>query len=160
MNRNAALEWNTVWCGFGWLDVRDQGAPSNPGPQEVLATKILNGTVPAPCLSGDPTGVPGDPSPGAVPTVTALHQNIPNPFNPTTKITFDLARDGQVRLQVFDVAGHLVKTLVNGPMLAKRSHEVVWSGLDEAGNRVPSGVYLYQLVTDDLTATKKMALLQ
>jgi hypothetical protein len=161
MNRDAALKWNTVWMGFGWLDIRDQGMPANPSPQEILATKILQGTLPVDCQeSVDPTGVPGDPSLDAVPAVSALHQNVPNPFNPTTKVTFDLARNGQVRLQVFNVAGHLVKTLVNGTMQAKRNHEVVWNGLDETGKRVPSGVYLYQLVTDEMTATKKMALLK
>jgi hypothetical protein len=160
MNRNAALEWNTVWCGFGWLDIRYQGMPASPGPQEILATKVLNGTLPVTCSGGEPTGVPIEQAPSAVPDVSALHQNVPNPFNPTTKVTFDLARNGQVRLQVFNVAGHLVKTLVNGTLPAKRNHEVVWNGLDEAGKRVPSGVYFYQLVTDELTATKKMALLK
>jgi hypothetical protein len=161
MNRSAALKWNTVWMGFGWLDVRFQGPPVNPGPQEVLIGKILPGVLPGPCQEGvDPADTPDDPSVDAVPAVSALHQNVPNPFNPTTKIAFDLARNGQVRLQVFNVAGHLVKTLVNGPMQAKRNHEVVWNGLDEAGNRAPSGVYFYQLVTDELTATKKMALLK
>jgi hypothetical protein len=161
MNRNAALKWNTIWFGFGWLDVRFQGPPSNPGPAELLVGKILPGVLPGGCLQGiDITDTPDDPSVDAVPAVSALHQNVPNPFNPTTKITFDLARNGQVRLQVFNVAGHLVKTLVNAPMQAKRNHEVVWNGLDEVGKRVPSGVYFYQLVTDDLTATKKMALLK
>jgi hypothetical protein len=161
MNRNAALKWNTVWMGFGWLDVRFQGPPSNPGPQELLVGKILGGVLPGPCIQGiDVTDTPGTPGVDAVPAVSALHQNVPNPFNPTTKISFDLARNGQVRLQVFNVAGHLVKTLINGTMPAKRNHEVVWNGLDEAGNRVTSGVYFYQLVTDELTATKKMALLK
>ena len=62
--------------------------------------------------------------------MTSLHQNVPNPFNPTTKITFDLARAGQVKLQVFNVAGSLVKTLVDGALPARRNHEVVWNGLD------------------------------
>jgi hypothetical protein len=133
----------------------------NPGPQELLAGKILPGVLPAMCFEPCKcTDGPSDPWVDGVPAVSVLHQNVPNPFNPTTKITFDLARNGHVRLQVFDVAGRTVKTLVNGPMPARRNHEVVWNGLDEAGNRVPSGVYLYQLVTDDLTATKKMALLK
>jgi len=175
MNRNVAQKWNTVWMGFGWFDIRFSGAPTNPGPQRVLASKIIAQTVPtsidpdgmgplAPVAcnpAGGTTDTPGDdPVIEAPPAVTSLHQNVPNPFNPTTKISFDLARNGQVKLQVFNVAGHLVKTLVDGAMPAKRGHEVVWNGLDEAGNRVPSGVYFYQLVTDELTATKKMALLK
>jgi hypothetical protein len=175
MNRNVAQKWNTVWMGFGWFDIRFSGAPTTPTPKEVLAKKIIDQTVPASIdpdgmgplaavlcnPAGGTTDVPGDdPVIEAPPAVTNLHQNVPNPFNPTTKIRFDLARNGQVKLQVFNVAGHLVKTLVDAAMPAKRGHEVVWNGLDAAGNRVPSGVYFYQLVTDELTATKKMALLK
>jgi hypothetical protein len=161
MNRNAALEWNTVWLGFGWFDIRHSGTPSSPTPQDNLLTKILSQTVAASCNQPGGTTDTGDgDSVDAPPAVTQLLQNVPNPFNPTTKISFDLARDGHVKLQVFNVAGHLVKTLVNGTMRAQRGHEAVWNGLDEAGNRVPSGVYFYQLVTDELTATKKMALLK
>jgi flagellar hook assembly protein FlgD len=92
--------------------------------------------------------------------VTTLHQNVPNPFNPSTKISFDLSRAGHVKLQVFDVAGHLVKTLANAKFEAKAKHEITWNGLDEAGRRVPSGVYFYQLVTDDFSSTKKMVVLK
>jgi hypothetical protein len=160
MNRNAGLSWNTVWQGFAFQDIRFAGTPTNPTPRQSLASRIIAQTVPAMCVGGTPTGNGQDPVVDAPPAVSSLHQNVPNPFNPTTKISFDLAREGQVKLQVFNVAGHLVKTLVDGAMPAKRGHEVAWNGLDEAGNRVPSGVYFYQLVTDDLTATKKMALLK
>ena len=96
----------------------------------------------------------------ALPRVSALHQNVPNPFNPTTTIRFDLAREGHVELRIYDVAGHVVKTLVNGTLAPGRNIAIPWSGLDEAGARVPSGVYFYQLVTDDFTATKKMVLMK
>ncbi len=56
--------------------------------------------------------------------------------------------------------GHLVKTLVNGSMKPGYNQTVTWNGLDEGGRRVPSGVYFYQLVTDELTATKKMVMLK
>jgi hypothetical protein len=162
MNRDAGQNWNTIWQGFSWGDIRFAGTPSSPSPKRSLLTRVIAQTVPSMCLTADPTtGTPGDdPVVDAPPAVSSLHQNVPNPFNPTTKISFDLAREGQVKLQVFNVAGHLVKTLVDGTMPAKRGHEVVWNGLNDAGNRVPSGVYFYQLVTDDLTATKKMALLK
>ena len=101
-----------------------------------------------------------EPDVEAVPAVSKLHQNVPNPFNPTTTIKFDLAHDGQVRLQIFDVAGHLVRTLVNGTLTRGYNQAVTWNGLDEGGRRVPSGVYFYQLVTDDLTATNKMVMLK
>ena len=101
-----------------------------------------------------------DPEVEAVPAVTVLHPNVPNPFNPATTIRFDLARDGVVRLQIFDAAGRLVKTLVDGEMTRGFGKVVTWNGYDESGRHAPSGVYFYKLVTVDATATKKMVMLK
>jgi hypothetical protein len=164
MNKNNTLKWNTIWMGFGWFDIRNAFG-SNPSsgsgsPDIQLARKILNAALPVGCVQGpNPVDTP-DPEVEAVPAVSMLHQNVPNPFNPTTTIKFDLARDGHVRLQVFDVAGHMVRTLVNGTMTRGYNQSVTWNGLDEGGRRVPSGVYFYQLQTDELTATKKMVMLK
>lgn len=84
-----------------------------------------------------------------------LAQNYPNPFNPTTTIRFGLARRGHVMLRVFDVAGRLVRRLVDEELEA-RWHAVQWDGLDGRGRRVPSGVYFYRLVATDYSATRKM----
>jgi len=165
MNKNSVLKWNTIWMGFGWFDIRDAfvSPPATaPGtPELTMIQKIFNGTLPIGCIQAiDPTDT-GDPDPSVdvAPKQTALFANVPNPFNPTTKIAFDLARAGQVKLQIFDVAGHVVKTLVNGATPAGR-HELTWTGLDQGGRRVSSGVYFYQLVTDDFSQTRKMALLK
>jgi hypothetical protein len=160
MNRDATAKWNTIWQGFGWPDIRDPfgGAPGQA--ELTLMRKIFLGTLAAGCIEAeDPTDIGNDPEPALAPARTALLQNVPNPFNPTTKISFDLARAGQVKLQVFDVAGHLVRTLVDGAKPVGR-HEVAWNGLDESGRRASSGVYFYQLVTDDFSQTRKMALLK
>jgi hypothetical protein len=163
MNKNSTLNWNTVWTGFPWYDIRvafnTSPLSGNGTPDVQLARKVLTAILPLDCQAGTSTGTP-DPEVDAVPAVSKLHQNVPNPFNPTTMIKFDLARDGRVQLQVFDVAGHLVRTLVNGTMTRGFDQSVAWNGLDEGGRRVPSGVYFYQLVTDDLTATKKMVMLK
>ena len=164
MNKNSALNWNTAWMGFGWFDIRDafNANPSSGSgaPDTRLARKILNALLPVSCVRAEnPTDTP-EPDVEAVPAVSKLHQNVPNPFNPTTTIKFDLAHDGQVRLQIFDVAGHLVRTLVNGTLTRGYNQAVTWNGLDQNGRRVPSGVYFYQLVTDDLTATNKMVMLK
>ncbi|MCP4550218.1 MAG: T9SS type A sorting domain-containing protein [bacterium] len=98
----------------------------------------------------------GDDRPVAV---TKLHGNYPNPFNPTTTISFSLAEAGQVELAVYDITGRLVTELVNGKMAAD-NHEVIWSGMDVRGNRVASGVYFYKLTADDYTATEKMIMLK
>jgi hypothetical protein len=159
MNKDAALNWNTVMSSFGWFDIRDDFGGSPGRDEQDLLLTVLQCVLPAGCVEPlDPVGT--DPTVDALPKVSALHQNVPNPFNPTTKISFDLARDGRVKLQVFDVSGRLVKTLVNAQMAAGAKQQVTWNGLNEAGKRVSSGVYFYQLVTDDFTATKKMVVLK
>jgi subtilisin-like proprotein convertase family protein len=87
--------------------------------------------------------------------VVALHDNYPNPFNPITKIMFDLPRSGQVRLDVFDVSGRLVRTLVD-EVRAPASYTETWDGTDNRGARVASGAYYYRLTANDRVFTKKM----
>lgn len=81
------------------------------------------------------------------PTQTRLLAATPNPFNPSTSLRFELARESRVRLVVYDVSGRRVRTLVDRRMPAGY-HRVQWQGVDERGHRVSSGVYLYELVTD------------
>ncbi|MBD3168396.1 MAG: T9SS type A sorting domain-containing protein [candidate division Zixibacteria bacterium] len=90
----------------------------------------------------------------AIPGEVALGQNYPNPFNATTVIPFELSADGNVILKVYNLAGQLVETLVNGYMNAG-SHKAQWDA-----STVSSGVYFYTLETDDYTTTKKMNLLK
>ena len=102
------------------------------------------------------TGVGGLP---AVPMVTHLEQNVPNPFNPVTKIRFSIAEPGWVSLVVYDVAGRTVRTLVQGRRDVDR-YEVMWDGREDNGGLVASGVYLYELVASGHEETKKMVLLR
>lgn len=95
----------------------------------------------------------------ALPDAYALFQNNPNPFNPTTTISFNLASEGQVRLAVYNITGQRVKTLLNGPRQAGL-HNVVWDGRDESGNSVASGIYFYRMETADYTESKQMVLLK
>jgi hypothetical protein len=98
-----------------------------------------------------------------VPTPTAwktrLLQNQPNPFNPTTKIGFTLAREGDVALRIYAVDGRLVRNVFEGRG-ALGYNERVWDGRDERGLSVPSGVYLYRMVTEGVVETRKMMLLK
>jgi hypothetical protein len=93
-----------------------------------------------------------------IPEVIALEQNYPNPFNAETKIDFR-ADGGAVSLQVYDLTGALVKTLVDGSFEAGY-HSVVWDGLDENGNEAASGVYFYRLSGSDGEHIKRMTLLK
>jgi subtilisin-like proprotein convertase family protein len=98
-------------------------------------------------------------TPDAMPAVLALRGNYPNPFNPSTHIRFDLPVRGHVSLQVFDLAGHLVRTLVD-EVREPAAHDVVWDGTDNAGRTVSSGAYYCRLTSGSGTATAKMLLLK
>ncbi|MBI5868011.1 MAG: T9SS type A sorting domain-containing protein [candidate division Zixibacteria bacterium] len=94
-----------------------------------------------------------------VPRDYSLDQNYPNPFNASTVIRFNTKHDGHVRLEVFNILGQKVTTLVNefrhfGPQAAD------WDGTDVNGASVPTGLYFYRLVTSDYTDVKKMVLLK
>jgi len=93
------------------------------------------------------------------PIKTGLVSNYPNPFNPSTTIAFEMAREGQVCIEVFNIKGQKVKTLLNGVRSAG-SHTVVWNGCDDSGMAVSSGVYFYRLNADRFVATKKMILVK
>jgi FG-GAP repeat/FG-GAP-like repeat/FlgD Ig-like domain len=90
----------------------------------------------------------------------ALHQNIPNPFNPSTKIRFDLAVPGTVSLTVYDAAGKHVKTLLNRTQLGMGQHQAVWLGKDQSGRSVATGVYFYVLNTEEFSETRRMILMK
>ena len=95
------------------------------------------------------------------PGLAALHPAVPNPFNPTTTIRYDVAEAGPVSLVVYDVAGKRVATLVNevrSPV--EGGHRVTWNGRNDRGATVPSGVYFYRLVTSGYTETRKMVLMK
>ncbi len=93
------------------------------------------------------------------PAVLALKGNVPNPFNPTTTIHFDLPKSTDVRLSVYELSGRRVASLVSGTMDAG-SHQVVWTGKDDTGRSVASGVYFYRLEAEQKVLTRKMVLLK
>jgi hypothetical protein len=95
----------------------------------------------------------------AVPLTFALEQNEPNPFNPTTTISFTLPDKAQVKLIVFNILGQHVRTLVD-QSLPTGLHEVIFDGRDESGHSLASGIYLYRLSTDKNIQTRKMALIK
>jgi hypothetical protein len=95
-----------------------------------------------------------------VPQDWALEQNVPNPFNPTTRILFAVpAGGGRVSLTVFDVAGRRIATLLDRAV-PPGVHGVTWDGRDARGRRVSSGVYFYRLQTPDGMFTRKMTLVE
>lgn len=98
---------------------------------------------------------------GSRPARYKLQQNYPNPFNPQTKIEYLVAGEGpvQVGVKVYNVAGQLVKTLVDR-VKSPGAYEVTWNGRNEKDEEVASGVYFYKLRVSDFVETKKMVLLR
>ena len=88
---------------------------------------------------------------------TELYGNFPNPFNPITTISFGLPSKQNVQLTVYSITGEKVAELVNG-YLDKGFHQVLWSGKNQSGNPVSSGIYIYELVANNLRLTRKMLL--
>ena len=92
-------------------------------------------------------------------TISMLNQNYPNPFNPETTISYNVAKSGKVNLDVYNMKGQLVKSLVNGSAKAG-NHQVVWKGTDNSGNKVSTGVYFYKISNGGKNETKKMVLMK
>ncbi|MCL2065506.1 MAG: T9SS type A sorting domain-containing protein [Candidatus Cloacimonetes bacterium] len=94
-----------------------------------------------------------------IPNKTELLPNYPNPFNPETNIRFNTTKAGYVKIDVYNIRGQKVKTLLN-EYVGIGNHNVVWNGTNDNGQNVSSGVYLYRLQTDDFTSTRRMVLLK
>jgi hypothetical protein len=95
----------------------------------------------------------------AVPDQYELKQNYPNPFNPTTDIRFAIPKSGHVTLEVYNIQGRLVRSLIDRELSAGE-HIVQWDSTDDNGNAVASGTYLYRLTTDEYIDSKKMTLVK
>ena len=143
--------WTIAQCGttataitrrcedvLGWFQVSSsQGCP----PDDILATGV-----------GDQGGVPV--------AQTMLFQNAPNPFNPQTTVRYDLAEKTHVKLQIFDVSGRLVRTLVDKVQIPE-SYRMTWDGTTDAGKSVASGVFWARLSTSSgFQASTKMVVLK
>lgn len=90
---------------------------------------------------------------------TTLKGNYPNPFNPETSISFELANAGKVNLDIYNVKGQKVKTLVNDVM-EKGNHTINWNGTDDSGRKVGSGIYFYNMKSGKYSSTRKMILMK
>ncbi|MFA5667585.1 MAG: T9SS type A sorting domain-containing protein [Candidatus Cloacimonadaceae bacterium] len=105
-------------------------------------------------LSGNGSGD----SDSAVGIIRAI-SNYPNPFNPTTTISFDLAKPGPVTIDVFNIKGQKMQALVDNSFTAGQ-HSITWDGTDSKGKPVASGVYFYRMTTPKSTLIHKMLLIK
>jgi hypothetical protein len=96
-----------------------------------------------------------------LPNTFVLEQNYPNPFNHSTIIEYDLPDDAHIRIEIYDLLGRRVRTLVDDmKYTVDRLHRVEWNATDDNGNTVSSGVYYYRLITGESVITKKMVFLR
>ena len=104
-------------------------------------------------LSGDTDDL------NALPTAYALEQNYPNPFNPTTTIRIALPEAGNVTLEIYNMLGQKVRTLISGSMEAGY-HQIQWDGANDVGQKVASGIYLYRIQAGEFRLIKRMILMK
>ena len=95
----------------------------------------------------------------SLPVAPELLGNYPNPFNPTTRIRMLLPSDGPARLDLYDLTGQRLRTLLH-ESAPRGLYEVVWDGRDDAGTAVGSGVYIARLQTGQRSASMAMALIR
>ena len=94
-----------------------------------------------------------------IPTEFALHQNYPNPFNPETQIRYMLAEERRVSLDIYNIMGEKIRTLING-LMNVGYHSVTWDGRDNFGKQVSGGIYLARIQAGTYTKTIRMLLMK
>ncbi|UCG62774.1 MAG: T9SS type A sorting domain-containing protein [Candidatus Zixiibacteriota bacterium] len=131
-----------------WIDMGDDPPDRSPGDVAIRVRAIVDQTPPEP-----------PPPPEPVPSYYSLSYAYPNPFNSHTTIPYSLENPARVDLSVYNLLGQKVKTLVSGSKPAGE-HVINWDGTDDNGESVASGVYLYQLETNEYVDSKKLILLK
>lgn len=104
------------------------------------------------------TGIKGNLA-NTIPSKYELDQNYPNPFNPTTNIQYVIREQGEVSLNIYNLLGQLVRSLVNNVQSAG-THSVTWDGANQAGKQLTSGIYFYKLTAGNFVSVKKMIMLK
>ena len=95
-----------------------------------------------------------------LPNTFELSQNYPNPFNPRTQIQFVLGTDDLVSLNIYDIQGRIVQSLIDNTFFPAGHYSITWDGHNNVGTQVPSGMYFYKLVSEQQTITKKMIMMK
>ncbi len=144
--RHVTDNYAVIWIGFPLYFI-----------EEDIATQILHAGLDELSIITDASD--DDDDDGNIPEVFALRQNVPNPFNPSTTIAYNLPRRSHVTISIYNILGQRVRTLVDDVKVAGY-HRVEWDGTDMVGRKAATGIYLYRLVADNYAETKKMLLLK
>jgi hypothetical protein len=145
---------DTVMVTFdgSWLDIGDYTGTITVDGFDIYHDEPTV-TIPVTMHISDQVGV-DEQIAGDLPREFSLSQNYPNPFNPQTAVKYALPRDSHVKIEIFDLLGRKVQTLVNEDKEAG-VHEVIWNA-----DRAASGIYFYRMETEGFTRTNKMLLLR
>ena len=147
----AGYDVRTMWFGFSFQYIRDDRMVSPIDRREIAQDVFswMQFTIkPCCCCAGAET-----------PSAYNLAQNFPNPFNPSTTIRYDMKEKGLVRIKIYNVAGALVRTLVDD-MKDTGAYSILWDGRNNAGTAVASGIYFYKMETKGFSQTRKMVMLR
>jgi len=96
----------------------------------------------------------------ALPKVFKVYQNYPNPFNPTTTMKFDLPKETHVTICIYNMLGKNIRTLADNKLFNAGYHQVIWNGVNNNGDQLSSGIYFYQVRTENNLKTNRMLLLK
>jgi FlgD Ig-like domain len=138
---------------FGHLDGISKAADSNQEQPLAFLFDVQRGAV-------EENSVAAQPGNGSeIPETYALHQNHPNPFNPTTTLQFDLPEAGNVTLKIYNSVGQLVRTLVSGEYEAG-AHNVIWDARNDSDVQIASGVYLAVFKAGGVQQVRRLVLMK
>jgi len=168
--------WELAEAGVPWLSLNPSSGVISAGDNTDISVKVYGDTVNADtAYVVMRTNAPTTPAVNVqvardvtvvglenllgIPTTYAVSQNYPNPFNPTTSIRYQLPSHSQVKLSIYNVLGQRVRTLLDKEVEAGY-HMVEWDGLNDAGNQIASGVYLYRFEAGDYRRTIKMIMMK
>jgi hypothetical protein len=150
----AGYDARTMWFGFSLQYIRD-AAKDLPPIRVHLADDVFKWMAVGCTMPGCDEQL----TPTAAPAAYRLAQNYPNPFNPLTVIKFEMKEKGLVTVKIYDVAGRIVRTLLN-EVRAPGAHSILWDGRNNLGTDAASGIYFYKMETAGFQATKKLVLLR
>lgn len=154
--------WNSTLAfqdsdGDGFTNGQELGDPNGtwrPGqPNPGNSSSVSN--------PGDPNSIPitADVAEKQIPTAYKLLNNYPNPFNPSTVITFEIPQSENVTLRVYNINGQLIRTLTDENLPAGK-YEKTWNGKNEIGKEVSSGIYIYRLTAGQFDRSARMLLMK
>lgn len=152
------------WCNWSIADKNETSAALKPGASGTggwpAATLTRSGTIIREKIrSGNDSLLTAITTERKLPEKVELYQNYPNPFNPTTTIEYELDQDGQVKLEIFDVVGRCVRTLLDEHQIGGR-HRTTWDGFSDAGRESSGGVYFVRMYFDGHIRTMRTVLLK